>query len=86
MCTPMMTAWDLHTAWPDAELRIIPDAGHAYDEPGILDALIQATDRFGREEEGPDEPDDADDDAETETDVNGSAESASNDGSTDRAE
>lgn len=45
-CTPPMTAWDLHRAWPEAELRMIPDAGHAFDEPGILDALIEATDRF----------------------------------------
>ncbi len=44
--TPMMTAWDLHRAWPEADLRIIGDAGHAFDEPGILDALIEATDRF----------------------------------------
>lgn len=48
VCTPPITAWDLHRAWPEAELRIIPDAGHAYDEPGILDALIEATDRFAR--------------------------------------
>lgn len=46
MCTPMMTAWDLHRAWPEAELHIIDDAGHAFDEPGILAALIGATDRF----------------------------------------
>ncbi|MEY9953958.1 proline iminopeptidase [Leifsonia sp. EB34] len=46
VCTPAMTAWDLHRAWPEAELTIVPDAGHAYDEPGILDALIEATDRF----------------------------------------
>lgn len=46
VCTPAMTAWDLHRAWPEAELNIIADAGHAYDEPGILDALIEATDRF----------------------------------------
>lgn len=45
-CTPAMTAWDLHRAWPEAEFRLIPDAGHAFDEPGILDALIEATDRF----------------------------------------
>lgn len=51
MCTPMMTAWDLHRAWPEADLRIIDDAGHAFDEPGILDALISATDRFARHEE-----------------------------------
>ncbi|MCU1514737.1 MAG: pip [Microbacteriaceae bacterium] len=46
MCTPPVTAWDLHRAWPEAELIMVPDAGHAYDEPGILSALIEATDRF----------------------------------------
>ncbi len=45
-CTPAVTAWDLHRAWPEAELHIIDDAGHAYSEPGILDRLIEATDRF----------------------------------------
>jgi len=28
------------------ELVIVPDGGHSYDEPGVLDALIRATDRF----------------------------------------
>jgi proline iminopeptidase len=51
MCTPPMTAWDLHRAWPEAEFHMIADAGHAFDEPGILDALIRATDRFGRSAE-----------------------------------
>ncbi|MGO4105376.1 prolyl aminopeptidase [Leifsonia sp. YAF41] len=46
MCTPAFTAWELHKAWPEAEFRMIADAGHAFDEPGILDALIEATDRF----------------------------------------
>ena len=45
-CTPVVTAWDLHRAWPEAELHIVPDAGHAFNEPGILDRLIEATDRF----------------------------------------
>jgi proline iminopeptidase len=66
MCTPAMTAWALHQAWPEAELRIIGDAGHAFDEPGILDALIQATDRFGGgyggEDDDRDDEDDRDDD------------------------
>lgn len=44
--TPARTAWDLSKAWPNATLEIVPDAGHAYDEPGILKALIAATDRF----------------------------------------
>lgn len=41
---PVRNAWELHQALPDARLHIIPDAGHAYDEPGILNALIEATD------------------------------------------
>jgi proline iminopeptidase len=47
MCTPIATAWDLHRAWPEAELRVVDDAGHAFTEPGILHHLIEATDRFG---------------------------------------
>ena len=43
---PMATAWDLHRAWPEADFRIVPDAGHAFSEPGIVHELIQATDRF----------------------------------------
>ncbi len=46
MCTPATTAWDLHRAWPEAEFKMIPDAGHAFSEPGILDAIIEATDAF----------------------------------------
>ena len=45
-CTPARTAWDLHRAWPQADFHIVPDAGHAFNEPGILDRLIEATDRF----------------------------------------
>lgn len=43
---PAMSAWDLHRAWPEAELKIIPDAGHAATETGIVDALVRATDGF----------------------------------------
>lgn len=46
MCTPMMTAWELHKNWPEAEFHLIPDAGHAFDEPGTRSALIDALDRF----------------------------------------
>jgi proline iminopeptidase len=44
---PMESAWELHKAWPEAEFKVIKDAGHAASEPGIADALIQATDQFG---------------------------------------
>ena len=46
MCTPAFTAWELHNNWPEAEFHMIPDAGHAFDQPGILDAIVTATDRF----------------------------------------
>lgn len=46
LATPMRTAWDLHRAWPEAAFHIVPDAGHAFNQPGILHHLIEATDRF----------------------------------------
>jgi proline iminopeptidase len=45
---PLRSAWDLHRAWPEAELTIVPDAGHSAFEPGITRALVAATDRFAR--------------------------------------
>jgi proline iminopeptidase len=46
LATPARSAWDLHRAWPEADFHLVPDAGHAFDEPGILDRLMDATDRF----------------------------------------
>jgi proline iminopeptidase len=43
---PMFTAWDLHRAWPEAEFRVVGDAGHSAFEPGITDELVRATDRY----------------------------------------
>ena len=45
--TPVKNAWDLYRAWPQAELRIVADAGHAMTEPGIVHELVGATRRFG---------------------------------------
>ena len=45
---PLRSAWDLHRAWPEAELHIVQDAGHSAFEPGNVHALVEATDRFGR--------------------------------------
>lgn len=45
---PMRSAWDLHRAWPEAELRIVPDAGHSAFEAGTVHELVSATDRFSR--------------------------------------
>ena len=38
----------LSFVWPEAQLNIIKDAGHAASEPGIIDALVRATDKFAR--------------------------------------
>lgn len=46
MPCPARFAWELHKAWPQAEFHLIEGAGHAYSEPGILDRLIRATDKF----------------------------------------
>lgn len=46
MPCPAKYAWMLHKAWPKADFHLIEGAGHAFLEPGILDQLIRATDRF----------------------------------------
>ena len=43
---PAETAWALHKRWPEADLKIVPDAGHSATEPGIISELVAATDRF----------------------------------------
>ena len=43
---PMTSAWELHRAWPEAQFIVVPDAGHSMTEPGIRNALIEATDKF----------------------------------------
>ena len=40
---PLEQAHGLHAVWPEGRLEIVPDAGHAASEPGIVDALIRAT-------------------------------------------
>jgi proline iminopeptidase len=44
VCTPLSSAWALKKAWPEADLEIVPDAGHSSLEPGIVDALVRAAD------------------------------------------
>ena len=45
---PMVSAWELHRAWPEADFRLVPDAGHSAFEPGITHELICTTDRLAR--------------------------------------
>ncbi len=46
MCTPFINAWQLKKLWPEADLKIVEDSGHAVTEPGIVHELIEATKRF----------------------------------------
>ena len=46
VATPPATAHALHRAWPESRYVLVPDAGHAFSEPGILHHLIEATDAF----------------------------------------
>ena len=43
---PIASADELRRAWPEAEYRVVPDAGHSAMEPGIRAALVQVTERF----------------------------------------
>ncbi|WP_051224622.1 prolyl aminopeptidase [Pseudoclavibacter soli] len=43
---PARSAWELHQAWPDSQLLITPDAGHASNEVGTARSLVEATDGF----------------------------------------
>jgi proline iminopeptidase len=43
---PMESAWALHRAWPEADFRVVPDAGHSAGEPGTVHELVEATDRY----------------------------------------
>jgi proline iminopeptidase len=43
---PIVSADDVHCAWPEAEYVIVPDAGHSAWEPGICAELVKATEKF----------------------------------------
>ncbi|XP_009621959.1 proline iminopeptidase isoform X2 [Nicotiana tomentosiformis] len=46
VCCPMMSAWDLHKAWLEAEFIVVPDAGHSANEPGIAAELVAANEKL----------------------------------------
>ena len=46
---PIDTVFELARRWPEADFRIVPDAGHSAYEPGIASELVAATDRFAEE-------------------------------------
>lgn len=43
---PAESAWDLHRAFPQAELHLIADAGHSLSEKGITEKLVEYTDKW----------------------------------------
>lgn len=43
---PVRQAWELHQRWRGSDLRIVEGSSHAFNDPGILHELIEATDRF----------------------------------------
>ena len=47
MVCPMTTAWELSQNWPEAELIIAPSSGHTAFEKEITHELINATNKFG---------------------------------------
>jgi proline iminopeptidase len=48
MVCPVEAAFELSRAWPDAQLRIVEDAGHSAWEPGIQLALVTALNQFAK--------------------------------------
>ncbi|MGW3448315.1 prolyl aminopeptidase [Streptomyces sp. NPDC001076] len=45
--SPLTTAWELAKVWPDAELKVIDDAGHT-GSPALHEAVRTAIARFGQ--------------------------------------
>jgi proline iminopeptidase len=43
---PMVSAWELHRAFPEADLQLVANAGHSALEPGNRAALVEATEKF----------------------------------------
>ena len=46
MICPAEQAFEVHALWQACQLHIVRDAGHAQQEPGIVDNLIKATREF----------------------------------------
>jgi len=45
---PVRSAWDLHRALPDSELRIVADGAHSPMDGGMIHELIQGSEDFKR--------------------------------------
>ncbi|MBC8311544.1 MAG: prolyl aminopeptidase [Candidatus Marinimicrobia bacterium] len=43
---PMISAWDLHRKFPEADFHVVQDAGHSMTEEGIAEKLVEYTDKY----------------------------------------
>ncbi|MDJ0822678.1 MAG: prolyl aminopeptidase [Paracoccaceae bacterium] len=49
MICPPQRAWELAQAWPNCDLRMIRNAGHALSEPGISAELVRVMDQIAEQ-------------------------------------
>lgn len=49
MICPPQAAWNMAQRWPDVELKMVRNAGHALSEPGISAELVRIMDRVAEE-------------------------------------
>jgi len=46
LASPLVSAWELARAWPDAELVVVKGAGHSGGDPGMYEAVARAIASF----------------------------------------
>jgi proline iminopeptidase len=46
MVCPAVTAFELHKAWPELEVQMVPNGGHSMYDPRIRDSLMHAIQRM----------------------------------------
>ncbi|MCL6284830.1 prolyl aminopeptidase [Ruegeria sp. 2012CJ41-6] len=51
MICPPVSAWKLSERWPNCQLKMVRNAGHALSEPGISAELVRIMDRIAEQEE-----------------------------------
>jgi proline iminopeptidase len=49
MICPPRSAWELARGWPDADLRMVRNAGHALSEPGISAELVRVMEQLAED-------------------------------------
>mgnify|MGYP001375233103 CR=1 FL=1 len=43
---PMISAWELHRTFPEADFEVVQNAGHSMTEEGIAEKLVEYTNKF----------------------------------------